>query len=246
MCCSPIASPRITGPRWKWAMWTRCWTDTWSRFCAATCWPSGGARRLRPKWTTIWTCKGRDQGLGTGDWGLGTGDWGLLGTRDWSTFLAFFAGVGDHETSRWEERMNDPAIIDEILRTARTVAVVGMSDKTWRASHNIGRYLVANGYRVLPVNPALTEVLGLPCHAGLDAAQAPARRDPGAGIDLVDVFRASEHVPAIVDDVIRLGIPYLWLQDDVIDEESVARARAAGVKCVQDDCIFRQHARTRG
>jgi predicted CoA-binding protein len=137
--------------------------------------------------------------------------------------------------------MNDPAIIDEILRTARTVAVVGMSDKTWRASHNIGRYLVANGYRVLPVNPALTEVLGMPCHADLDAAQAPARRDTGAGIDLVDVFRASEHVPAIVDDVIRLGIPYLWLQDEVIHEEAVARARAAGVKCVQDDCIHRQH-----
>ena len=121
------------------------------------------------------------------------------------------------------------------------MAVVGMSDKTWRASHNIGRYLVANGYRVLPVNPALTEVLGMPCHADLDAAQAAARRDTGAGIDLVDVFRASEHVPAIVDDVIRLGIPYLWLQDEVIDEEAVARARAAGVKCVQDDCIHRQH-----
>ncbi len=62
-------------------------------------------------------------------------------------------------------------------------------------------------------------------------------------IDLVNVFRAPEYVPAIVDDVIRLHIPYLWLQDDVIHEEAVARARAAGVKCVQDDCIFRQHAR---
>jgi predicted CoA-binding protein len=58
----------------------------------------------------------------------------------------------------------------------------------------------------------------------------------------VDVFRAPEHVPAIVDDVIRLGIPYLWLQDEVIHEEAIARARAAGVKCVQNDCIFRQHA----
>jgi hypothetical protein len=59
---------------------------------------------------------------------------------------------------------------------------------------------------------------------------------------LVDVFRASEYVSAIVDDVIRLGVPYLWLQDDVIDDEAVARARAAGVKCVQNDCIFREHA----
>lgn len=136
---------------------------------------------------------------------------------------------------------NDPAVIDEILRTARTVAVVGMSDKTWRASHNIGRYLAANGYRVLPVNPALKEVLGMPCYADLDAAQAAAIEQTGAGIDLVDVFRASEHVPSIVDDVLRLKIPYLWLQDDVIHDEAVARARVAGVKCVQNDCIHRQH-----
>ncbi len=138
---------------------------------------------------------------------------------------------------------NDPAIIDEMLRTARTIAVVGMSDKPWRASHNIGKYLVSNGYRVLPVNPALTEVLGMTCYASLDAAQAAARAQTGQGIDLVDVFRASEHVPAIVDDVIRLGIPYLWLQDEVMHDEAVARALSAGVKCVQNDCIFREHAR---
>jgi predicted CoA-binding protein len=138
--------------------------------------------------------------------------------------------------------MNDPAIIDEILRSARTIAVVGMSDKPWRASHNIGRYLGANGYRVFPVNPALSEVLGQPCFPDLDAAQAAARAATGAGIDLVNVFRASEHVPAIVNDVIRLGIPFLWLQDEVVHEEAVTRARAAGVKCVQDDCIHRQHA----
>lgn len=138
---------------------------------------------------------------------------------------------------------NDPAIIDEMLRTAKTIAVVGMSDKTWRASHHIGRYLSENGYRVLPVNPALKEVLGMTSYPDLDAAQAGAREATGAGIDLVDVFRASEYVPAIVDNVIRLGIPYLWLQDDVIHEEAVARARAAGVKCVEDDCIFREHSK---
>jgi len=142
---------------------------------------------------------------------------------------------------------NDPAIIDEMLRTAKTIAVVGMSDKTWRASHNIGRYLAENGYRVLPVNPSLKEILGQPCYPDLDSAQAAARELTGAsptssGIDLVDVFRASENVPPIVDDVIRLGIPYLWLQDEVIHDEAIARARAAGVKCVQNDCIFREHA----
>jgi hypothetical protein len=138
--------------------------------------------------------------------------------------------------------INDPAIIDEMLRTARTIAVVGMSDKPSRASHAIGLYLAANGYRVIPVNPALHEVLGMPCYPDLDAAQAAARRETGAGIDLVDVFRASEHVPAIVDEVICLGIPYLWLQDGVMHEEAIARARLAGVKCVQNDCIFREHA----
>lgn len=137
---------------------------------------------------------------------------------------------------------NDPALIDEMLRAAKTIAVVGMSDKTWRASNRIGHYLAEEGYRVLPVNPALKEVLGMTCYADLDAAEAAAREMTGAGIDMVDVFRASEHVPAIVDDVIRLGIKYLWLQDEVVHEEAVARARAAGVKCVENDCIFREHA----
>ena len=71
---------------------------------------------------------------------------------------------------------NDPAIIDEMLRTARTIAVVGLSDKTWRASHHIGRYLAANGYRVIPVNPGLSEVIGLKCYPDLDSAQAAARK----------------------------------------------------------------------
>lgn len=137
---------------------------------------------------------------------------------------------------------NDPALIDEMLRTAKTVAVLGMSDKTWRASNRVGNYLAQNGYRILPVNPSLKEVLGMTCYPDLDAAQNAAREQTGKGIDLVDVFRASEHVPAIVDDVIRLVIPYLWLQDEVVHDEAVARARAAGVKCVQNDCMFREHA----
>jgi predicted CoA-binding protein len=130
--------------------------------------------------------------------------------------------------------MNDPLVIDEMLRTAKNIAVVGMSDKSWRASHNIGRYLGEHGYRVFPVNPLLEEIEGSRCYAGLDAAQAAAHAETGRGIDLVDVFRASENVPPIVDDVIRLRIPYLWLQDEVI--------HAAGVKCVQNDCIYRRHA----
>jgi hypothetical protein len=133
-------------------------------------------------------------------------------------------------------------LIDEMLRNAHNIAVVGMSDKPHRASFNIGRYLAGSGYRIFPVNPAFQEVLGRPSYPDLDAAQTAAHTETGRGIDLLDVFRASEHVPAIVDDVIRLGIPYLWLQDGVIHEQAVARARAAGVKCVQNDCIFREHA----
>jgi predicted CoA-binding protein len=134
-------------------------------------------------------------------------------------------------------------VIDEMLRNAKTIAVVGMSDKPQRPSYTIGRYLAANGYRVLPVNPVLQQIDGQPCYASLDEASAAARENGGQGIDLVDVFRASENVPPIVDDVIRLKIPYLWLQDEVIHDEAIARARAAGVKCIQDDCIYREHAK---
>jgi len=137
--------------------------------------------------------------------------------------------------------MTDPQVVDEMLRNARTIAVVGMSDKTWRASNRIGHYLAENGYRVLPVNPMLQQVNGMTCYPDLDAAQAAAR-EQNSSIDLVDVFRASENVPPIVDDVVRLGIPYLWLQAGVMHEEAVSRAEAAGVKCVQNDCIFREHA----
>ncbi len=138
--------------------------------------------------------------------------------------------------------MEGLVLIEHMLRTSKTIAVVGMSDKTWRASNHIGRYLAKQGYRVLPVNPALASILDLPCYPDLDAAQSAAQEQTGEGIDLVDVFRAPEHVPAIVDDIIRLRIPLLWLQDEVVHDVAIAKARAAGVQCVQNDCIFRQHA----
>ena len=95
---------------------------------------------------------------------------------------------------------------------------------------------------MIPVNPVLSEVLGMTCYPDLDTADAAMRSETGQGIDLVDVFRASEFVASIVDEAIRLKIPYLWLQDGVVDAEAVARARAVGIKCVEDDCIYRQHA----
>jgi uncharacterized protein len=142
--------------------------------------------------------------------------------------------------------MNDPALIDEMLRNAQTIAVVGMSDKPWRASHNIGRYLVMQGYRVIPVNPRLKEVHGLECYPDLVSAQTAVKSDGSSGIDLVDVFRASQYVAPIVEDVITLGIPYLWLQEDVINDKAMTRARSAGVKAVQNVCIFREHAQRVG
>jgi uncharacterized protein len=142
--------------------------------------------------------------------------------------------------------MNDPALINEMLRQSQTIAVVGISDKSWRASHNISRYLVMQGYHVFPVNPALKEVHGLKCYPDLESAHAAALENYPKGIDLVDVFRASDKVPPIVDDVIRLGIPYLWLQEGVINDKAIAQARKAGVKCVQDVCIFREHAQRVG
>ncbi len=137
--------------------------------------------------------------------------------------------------------MNEPAVIEEMLRESKTIAVVGMSDKESRASFHIGKYLAANGYRVAPVNPALKSVLGMTCYPDLDAAVEAVRAE-GGEIDLVDVFRASEFVPPIIDDVMRLGIKYLWLQDGVTAHDAVQKAEAAGVKCVQNDCIYRRHA----
>src|SRR5713226_2679695 len=103
--------------------------------------------------------------------------------------------------------MNEPKVIAEMLRESKTIAVVGMSDKTTRASHHIGKYLADRGYNVLPVNPALTSIEDMACYPDLETAQAAAKEQTGKGIDMVDVFRASEHVPAIVKDVMRLHIP---------------------------------------
>jgi len=122
-----------------------------------------------------------------------------------------------------------------MLRAARTIAVVGLSSKRMRPSYGVAAYLQRHGYRIIPVNPAETEVLGEKAYATL--GEVPEK------IDLVDVFRRSEAVPDVVDEAIRLGVPYLWMQEDVIHEIAAERARAAGIKVVMDRCILKEHRR---
>ncbi len=137
---------------------------------------------------------------------------------------------------------NNVAVIDEMLHKAKNIALVGIVEKHWKPSYHIGRYLVYHGYRVFPVNAELRSVIG--CHASptIEDAQEAAMAQTGHGIDLVDVFAVDTHIEDIVDDVIRLEIPYLWLQSGIYDDDAVGRARGAGVRCVQDDCIYREHA----
>ncbi len=132
--------------------------------------------------------------------------------------------------------MNEPETIRGILEGTKTIAVIGLSDKPGRASLGVSRFMQQQGYRIIPVNPLARAVLGERAYATLAEAYAA----HGAGIDLVNVFRAPEHVPAIVDEVIELGIPRLWLQEGVVHEDAAARAEAAGIKVVMDCCILKE------
>jgi uncharacterized protein len=137
--------------------------------------------------------------------------------------------------------MNEPATIENILKNSRTIAVVGISNKPDRASFTVSQYMQSQGYRIVPVNPALDSVLGEKAYPTLDAAMAEVGR-----IDLVNVFRAHEFVPETVKDVLRLKIPNLWLQQGVCHEEAAKLAEANGVHVVMDHCIYLEHSYRRG
>ncbi|MBU3903480.1 MAG: CoA-binding protein [Gammaproteobacteria bacterium] len=126
-----------------------------------------------------------------------------------------------------------PADICRLLRESHTVAVVGLSPNAARPSFNVARALQGFGHRIVPVRPLVDEVLGEQAYADLESIPFP--------VDIVDVFRAPEHVPAIVDSCIKLGIKRLWLQDGVVNEEAALRAQAAGITVVMDRCMFRDH-----
>lgn len=129
--------------------------------------------------------------------------------------------------------LNDEGRLAGILRTARTIAVVGLSPDPSRPSHAIGRYLVASGYRVLPVNPAAVEVLGLRSYP--DLASIPSDVE----VDVVDVFRRSEFVAPVARQAIDRGTRLFWMQDGVVDEASADALRAAGIDVAMDRCIYR-------
>lgn len=127
--------------------------------------------------------------------------------------------------------------VQELLKRARIIAVVGLSDNISRPSYGVSAYLQSKGYRVVPVNPRLGEVLGERAYPSLSEA-AKAEQ-----IDIVDVFRNSDAVPAIVDEVLTLGIPALWLQESVVHAEAAEKARKAGVLVIMDKCILKEHRR---
>jgi predicted CoA-binding protein len=129
-----------------------------------------------------------------------------------------------------------PAEIHALLRRARTLAVIGLSDDPARPSFGVSHSMLEYGYRILPVNPALGEWLGLPAYPSLDAAVHALA--PGTTVDMVNVFRRPAQVDQVVDDCLRLGLGALWLQQGVINEAAARRARAAGMTVVMDRCIY--------
>jgi uncharacterized protein len=135
--------------------------------------------------------------------------------------------------------MNEPETIRAILQNAKTIAVVGLSDRPGRPSLNVAHYLQQHGYRIVPVNPKARSrtILGEPVFDSLDEAAAAVGK-----IDVVDVFRDSVYVPEIVKDVIRLKISYLWLQEGVCHDEAAGWAEADGIGVVMDRCILKAHA----
>jgi len=135
--------------------------------------------------------------------------------------------------SVWGFSMSDP--IRTMLERSKILAVVGLSSKPTRASNGVAAYMQAHGYRIIPVNPHETSVLGEKAHPRLEAI-------PEA-VDMVVIFRRSKHVPEIVETAIRLGAKAVWMQEGVQHEAAAQRARAAGLEVVQDRCILKEHAK---
>jgi predicted CoA-binding protein len=157
------------------------------------------------------------------------------------------AGIGSADHRRLEPprvsaeelaSYQDERIIREILHTARTIAIVGLSSNPLRASHFVGFYLKRHGYRIVPVNPNERAVLGETSYPTLTAIPFP--------VDVVDVFRTPEVVPAIAEEAVQIGARVLWLQFGVISPEGAAIARRGGLQVVMDRCMKIEHGRHMG
>jgi uncharacterized protein len=132
-----------------------------------------------------------------------------------------------------------------ILGSAKTIAVVGLSPQWHRPSFFAAKYMQAHGYRIVPVNPTATEILGERCYPSVTAAAAALAKE-GSAIDIVDCFRRTEDIPPIADEAIAIGAKCLWQQIGVKNEPADAKARAAGLDSVMDRCVKIEHARLFG
>jgi uncharacterized protein len=128
--------------------------------------------------------------------------------------------------------------ITSILRNAHVIAVVGLSDKPDRDSYHVAAYLQQHGYRIIPVNPAVTEVLGEQSYARLEDVPVP--------VDVVDIFRRPDAVPPIVASAIAIGAKVVWMQDGIVHNEAARTARAAGLQVVMSKCMLREHRTRQG
>lgn len=125
-----------------------------------------------------------------------------------------------------------------ILRSCRSVAVVGCSPDPARDSHAVARFLQSKGFRIIPVNPNTAEILGEPSYPSLEAVPGP--------VEVVDVFRRPGHVPGLVEEALRVGARALWLQEGVVNVEAARRARQMGLSVVMDRCMLKEWNRFEG
>jgi uncharacterized protein len=131
-----------------------------------------------------------------------------------------------------------PDPIRELLKRARTIAVVGLSSDPMRPSHGVSAYMQSHGYRIIPVNPQIQRCLGEKAYASL--LDIPEKDVPGK-IDIVNIFRRPEFVEEVVNQAIQLKVPAVWMQEDVIHEKAAEKARKAGIFVVMDRCILKEH-----
>jgi uncharacterized protein len=126
-------------------------------------------------------------------------------------------------------------IIADVLKNYKTVAVVGLSSRPMRPSFGVSQYMQSAGYRIVPVNPNETEVLGEKCYPRLEDVP------PSRHIEIVNIFRRSEYIPPIVDSAIKIGAKVIWMQQGIANPAAAAKARDAGLLVVEDACILIEH-----